>query len=103
MGGFTRLPDPAADPAFLLALLHLLLLLSHGHGLAPATGSPLHPAPPASGSWGAALRHTEPGELRQCGHQCVHGEQLCLLPRQHVKVQVALEPRPFFTVLLLLL
>lgn len=83
VGGAPRLSDPAPHPALIVAFI---LLFRHGH--TPAPGSPLHPAPPAPGGRGAALRHPEPGELRQRGHQRVHGEQLGLLPRQHVQVRL---------------
>lgn len=60
-----------------------------------APAAPLHPAPPAGragarGRGRARLRHAEPGELGQHGHQRVHRGQLGLLPGQRVQVP----PRP---------
>lgn len=85
VGGAPRLSAPPHDCVLLVALL------LPRHGLQPhaepqlcrphSSRSPLHPTPPAPVSRRAALRHTEPGELRQHGHQCVHGEQLGLLAR----------------------
>lgn len=85
VGGAPWFSAPPHD----LPLLIASLFPHHGlqlHG-ATSSGSPLHPAPPAPISRRAALRHTEPGELRQHGHQRVHREQLRLLARQHVQVQ----------------
>lgn len=91
VGGAPRLSAPPHDLALLIAFLfprHVLQPRTEPQLCgAPSSGSPLHPAPPAPVNRRAALRHTEPGELRQHGHQRVHGEQLRLLARQYVQVQ----------------
>lgn len=99
VGGAARLSDPPHD------LVLLVALLLPGHVLQPgakpqlhrraSSGSPLHPAPPAPVSRRAALRHPEPGELRQRGHQRVDREQLGLLTRQHVQVNTLSWPEHF--------
>lgn len=83
VGGPPRLPAPPRNlvlPVSLLLTHHGLQPRAEPHFLGPpSSGSPLHPAPSAPVGRGAAVRHPEPGELGQHGHQRVHREQLGLL------------------------
>lgn len=76
VGGSAQLPAPPHD--------HVLHLPLPSHGLQPhakpqlwgppSSCAPLHPSSPAASvSWRAAVRHAEPGELWQHGHQRVNG------------------------------
>lgn len=77
MGGAPWLSNAAQQPLSLQPLA----------GRAPLHPAPLHPAPHFALCWRTTLRHPQPGQLGQHGHQHLHGKQLRLLPRQHVQVR----------------